>query len=212
MTDLAVAAVEPRVGPRRAVTTIATGLVFGAVVGVAARAWMRLVSSDPEFSWSGTVFIVGLFAFAGLVQGLAFAVRRRRWTWWHQLPARVVAAFGALLLGTGAGIVMLPAIVGGSLAVARTGWSRRARAVAACVAAVNALAMWWLLGSELTVGRKAAGWLTMLPLYAAIIGGVSRNLRPLAGGPRRSRRTLTIAAVVAGALGAGLLFLAMIGA
>jgi hypothetical protein len=211
VTDVAIAAVQPHLGRPRAAPTIVAGLVLGAVVGVTARAWMRLVSSDPELSWSGTILIVVVFALAGFGQGLALAVRQRRWTWWHQFPVRIVAGFGALLLGGGAGIVMLPAIVGGSLAVARHDWGRGARRVAGGVAVVNALAMWWLLGSELAILPRAVGWLAMLPLYAAIIGGVSLNLRPLAGGPRRSR-TLALGAAVAGVLASGVLVLSMVGA
>ncbi len=211
MTDVAIAAVRPHVGRRRAAPTIVAGLALGAVVGVAARAWMRLVSSDPEFSWSGTILIVVVFTLAGFGQGLALAVRRRRWTWWHQFPVRVVAGFSALLLGGGAGIVMLPAIVGGALAVARHNWGRPARGVAGGVAVVNTLAMWWALGSELAIAPRTVGWLAMLPLYAAIIGGVSLNLRPLAGGPRRSR-TFVLGAAVAGVLAIGVLILAMTGA
>ena len=49
----------------------------------------------------------------------------------------------------------------------------------------------------------------MLPLYAVIIGGVSLNLRPLAGGPvlRRRSTVVTAAAVVGG----GILALALVG-
>ena len=183
---------------RSALAALAAGLLLGATIGIAARAWMRLVSGDPEFTWSGTSFIVVAYTFAGLTQGLALAARRRGVRWWFQLPVRLVAAFGGLLLGFGAGIVMLPALVGGSLAVARTDWARPARVIAAGVAALNALGMWWLLADGLPVWRLTVGWLAMLPLYAAIIGGLALNLRPLAGGPRLGRRSL--AGVAAGAV------------
>jgi hypothetical protein len=189
---------------------IPAGLAFGALVGVASRAWMRLISSDPEFSWAGTLFIVAVFAFAGLTQGIALAVRTRGWRWWPQLPVRAVAAFAALLLGGGAGIVMLPAIVTGALATARTDWPRALRVVVAGIATVNALALLWLLGTEPLGWRCPVGWLTMLPLYAVIIGGVSLNLRPLAGGPVLRRRSTAVAA--AAVVGGGILALALVGA
>jgi hypothetical protein len=30
----------------------------GAALGVVARCWMRLITEDSEFTWSGTIFIV----------------------------------------------------------------------------------------------------------------------------------------------------------
>jgi hypothetical protein len=211
VADLAVA-VRPRV-VRRVVAwrAVPAGLGIGALAGVAARAWMRVVSSEPEFTWSGTSFVIGLFAFVGLLQGVAVAVRRRGWTWWHQQPVRVVAACGGVMLGTGAGIVMLPALIGGTLASARTDWPARARTIPAAIAAINALAMWWALGGSLPVWRAAAGWLAMLALYAVVIAGLARNLRPLAGGPHPSGRTSRIVLAVGGALVAGFVGLAVLG-
>ena len=171
---------------------------------------MRLVSTDPEFTWSGTLFIVGVFAFAGLMQGVALAVRGRGWRWWAQLPVRAVAAFSALLLGGGAGVVMLPSIVSGSLATARTDWPRALRIGLTAVAVVNTVALLWLFGDEPLGWRRPVGWLTMLPLYAVIIGGVSLNLRPLVGGPVLRRRSTVVATVAV--VGGGILALALSGA
>ena len=50
----------------------------------------------------------------------------------------------------------------------------------------------------------------MLPLYAVIIGGVSLNLRPLAGGPVLRRRSTVVAA--AAVVGGGIVALALVGA
>ena len=56
--------------PRHALLRAAlVGSGLGAAWGVAARAWMRLVSTSPEFSWSGTLMIVGLSAIFGLSSG-----------------------------------------------------------------------------------------------------------------------------------------------
>ncbi len=211
MTDLAVPATAPTTRRASAATAVVAGLLLGATTGVAARLWMRLISAEPEFSWSGTIFIVALFTLAGLLQGIALAVRRRGWRWWAQLPVRVVAGVGALLLGGGAGIVMLPAIVGGALATARTDWPRWGRAVAATVAGVNALAMLVVAGTGLPVWRLVVGWLAMLALYAVIIGGVSLNLRPLPGRRPWARRTTVVAVVAAATAGIGLVGMAIVG-
>jgi hypothetical protein len=211
VTDLAVPATAPTTRRASATTAVVAGLLLGATTGVAARLWMRLVSAEPEFSWSGTVFIVAVFTLAGLLQGIALAVRRRGWRWWVQLPVRVVAGFGALLLGGGAGIVMLPAIVGGALATARSDWPRWGRAVAGTVAGVNAVAMLVVTGTGLPVWRLVVGWLAMLALYAVIIGGVALNLRPLPGRRRWARRTTVVVAAAAAAAGVGFLGMAIVG-
>ena len=51
------------------------GLGWGAV----ARIFMRLISDDPEFTVSGTAFILVVFTLAGAFAGLAFAARRCGW-------------------------------------------------------------------------------------------------------------------------------------
>ena len=56
------------------------GLLAGAAVGILARTWMRLITTDePGFNWSGTLFIVGAFAVMGGVAGAVAGARRRGW-------------------------------------------------------------------------------------------------------------------------------------
>ena len=38
------------------------GALGGAAFGAAFRVWMRFVSDDPAFSWSGTLIIIGAFS------------------------------------------------------------------------------------------------------------------------------------------------------
>jgi hypothetical protein len=44
------------------VKVIAGYFLTGLAIGVIARFWMRWISTDSEFSWSGTILIVGAFA------------------------------------------------------------------------------------------------------------------------------------------------------
>ena len=99
---------------------VAVGLVYGAVL----RLWMRFVSTEPEFTWSGTGYIVGAFTVLGLMAGLVDLGHRRgrRRT---LLATRVVGSVLALGCFTAAGATMFPTIVPASLAVARTDWPRR---------------------------------------------------------------------------------------
>jgi hypothetical protein len=164
--------------PPASLRIVGAFLIGGLVWGVVARAWMRLVSGDPEFTWSGTSFIVVAFTIAGTAQGVAWAVRKRGWPRWAQAIVRALALVLALPLGAGAGIVMLPAIVTGSLAAGCTGWPRWLRLALATVAAVNTLAIFPLLHQDLSWARTIVGWLTMVPVYAVIVAAISLTLRP----------------------------------
>lgn len=87
------------------------GAVLGLAWGMSARIWMRAISNVPEFSWTGTLLILGLAAWLGLGSGLLAAARRGgRKPWWALLGAP------GLLLFAGPGMVMLPAALFGGLA------------------------------------------------------------------------------------------------
>ena len=103
------------------------GLLVGVGYAACLRAWMRLVSTDPEFSWSGTGYILGAFAVLGAMAGLVTAGRRLGWR--RRLNG---ARAAGTLLGLGcfvaAGALMLPTIVPAALGWARSDWPRPARA------------------------------------------------------------------------------------
>lgn len=83
------------------------GLGLGAAWGVLARVFMRLLATDPAFSWSGTLSIVGLAAVAGGLVGLVrAALASGRSGWWR------LAAAPGLVLFAGPGVVLLPGTVG----------------------------------------------------------------------------------------------------
>ncbi len=94
---------------RPIVAGAALGLLWGAVL----RAWMRFISSSPEFSWSGTAFILLAATIVGATLGLA---RKRRSSggvgWWR------TSIVSLLLLGA-AGAVMWPSVVFGGAAIGR---------------------------------------------------------------------------------------------
>lgn len=52
------------------------GVLGGAFLGSLARLWMRWISTDPEFSWSGTIFIIGAFTIFSTTQASVFVLRR----------------------------------------------------------------------------------------------------------------------------------------
>jgi hypothetical protein len=111
--------------------TVGAGLALGAGWGVLVRVYMRLVSTAPSFSWSGTLFIIGVAALAGAALGVVQAARvRRARRWWR------AAALGALPLFAGPGMLLLPALVVGGWA-----WSGRGPVLLRVVAVLPLLAV-----------------------------------------------------------------------
>ena len=83
------------------------GALLGAGWGAVARGFMRLLTTQPEFSWEGTLFIVGIFVVAGALVGLVHGARTGgRSPWWR------LAGLPALLVFFGQGLVLLPGAVG----------------------------------------------------------------------------------------------------
>ena len=212
ITDLAGAPLGSTArSPRRTASTLAAGLVGGCALGIAARAWMRLISDDPEFTWSGTLFIVGGFTIFGLAQSIVAIARRRQPRRWQLTIVRAVGAVAMLPLFVAAGGVMLPTVLGGGLARARTHWRPVTR-------------MLWLLlaaGPVLFVGldlvdsfgwslHTLAGFTAMLAVYAAIIWATRFTFAAQADGWRLSRRAkLLVPGFVA--LSVSVLFLVNVG-
>lgn len=97
------------------VRTAVAGLVLGVLWGVAARVWMRMITTSlPEFSWSGTLLIVSTPAVAGLAMGLVRAARLSGRTRWWRLLA--ILAFPVAIAPQGI-LVFLPAYLVGGLAL-----------------------------------------------------------------------------------------------
>lgn len=172
----------------------------GAGIGVAARWWMRLITDDPEFSWSGTIFIVLTFTIAGAGHGLAWAARRahvrRRWS----NAARAVAAVLTLPMFTGAGAIMLPTVLCASLARHRADWPKAVRVLVAVIAlpapiitvvdiARNGLAPGRLLGMAL-----------LMATYTAVVMSTGAIVAPIDDGWRMRRRIRILVVAATGML------------
>lgn len=196
MTDLADKLNIPtQDAPRKAVPPIlmlAAGLFGGLTLGIIARAWMRLISDDPQFTWGGTIFIVGGFTVFGLTQSLVAVARRRQRRRWTLTIVRVVGTIGMLPLFLGAGSLMLPTVVAGGLAKARVEWNAVARWIALVVAAVPVV----IVGSQL-VGKfgwslhAGAGFVGVIALYSTIVSATRFTFTAQADG-WHLRRWVTI--------------------
>ena len=151
------------------------GAFGGLVHGVAIRAWMRLISDDPEFSWNGTIFIVGAFTITFSLAGLVVGARRRGWRA-GALPLRVIAVVGSLSCFLGAGGLMLPTIVFGALAVARVEWRRSVRWVFGSLSALATVPVLTQLGDH-AAARTAFAGLVYLALVAVQIAVFAQPYR-----------------------------------
>ncbi len=103
------------------------GLLVGATIGVAYRAWMRLIATDPSFSWDGTIFIIMLGIIAGVGASLARTGRVRFRRRWARGVARTFGTIAVLALGMGQGMIALPVWLFGGLAWGRTDLNRWVR-------------------------------------------------------------------------------------
>lgn len=88
---------------------------IGFLLGLSSRVWMRLVSKVPEFSWSGTTFIVGAFTSFAFFQGLLLLARERKYKLRKIAIFRVFALISTAPLFVGAGASMAPFLIFGSV-------------------------------------------------------------------------------------------------
>ena len=184
---MAVAVME-RTGRVRVSLALGAGAGAGLLWGVAVRAWMRLISEDPEFSWSGTVFIVGAATIAGTGMALAPVARRNRWRF-----GKVASVIGGILivpLGAGAGSILLATVVPGGVAIARSrivlpvrlailvpvaliGGSGAGLPLAVAIPVVGVVAVLLVSGYR---ARMVVGLLAALPAALVVFGVLTSDL------------------------------------
>ena len=107
-----------------AAKTLALGFFGGITVGVVARAWMRWISTDPEFSWSGSIFIVMAFTIFFTVQSIVTVFRRQVRSRRGTTLVRVLGVLLSLPIFTAAGEVMLPTVAIASVVLWGEGLSK----------------------------------------------------------------------------------------
>lgn len=157
---------------------IVAGAALGLLWGVVLRAWMRFISSSPEFSWSGTVFILLAAVIVGATLGLA---RKRRNAggvgWWR------TSIISLMLLGAG-GAVMWPSVVFGAAAIGRPRnvWLRTILALAAVGAQVPVVQESILGGSTLSAVGSVLAVAWYIPMLAIEAWAFSVVFRPAIDG------------------------------
>ena len=89
------------------------GALTGLAWGLLARLFMRLLATTPEFTWDGTLAILGLSTLLGTGLGLVVGARQSgRSRWWRLAPVP------GLVLFMSPGMVMVPGGVLVALALA----------------------------------------------------------------------------------------------
>ena len=156
---------------------IISGAIGGLLWGISMRLWMRFVSTDPEFTWSGTGFILAAALLAGLGLGTAYALGRRGHRgWWRLFAAPLI------LLGAGAGSIMLPGTIIGGLAFGRRRWPRVVRVTLATVAIGGTLVLLWLTSEDgfgpIKTATAVASFAVLHTIEMAAAGIAFRSPRP----------------------------------
>ena len=172
------------------------GLAGGLAWGMIARLWMRFISTNAEFTWSGTLFIVIGFGIAGLAQSGAYLGRRANLARPALTAVRVVAVIALIPLGAAAGASMFPTIILATLALTQHTWPRWLRGILFAVALVPTVATVLSFFGDLSLMRAVVGVIWFLAIYAGIIWAARLSL-----GPQHDGWRVPMAARVLGVVG-----------
>lgn len=186
---------------------IISGAVLGLAWGVTMRAWMRFISTSPEFSWTGTLFILGVSVTCGTVLGLAWHRRSVGGAGWWRF------SFGTLILLGAGGAVMWPAVALGALAMGRPRptWLRvllGAGALATQIPVIGGIAENWRFG----LGDIVLASVWYAPMLAFEMWAFSVAFRPsIDGSPPATRVRYALMASAVPVIGLILLSTGLVG-
>ncbi len=179
MTDVVAPATPVTSRRTPAIAVLARGLFGGFALGVAARAWMRLISDDPEFTWGGTLFIVLGVTFFATMQSVVAVVRIRARRRWVRGVVRGLGIAAMLPLFMAAGGIMFPTVIGGGLAHARTGWNRWVRALLLVIALAPVVLVTTMIQGDFGwTLHTLAGVLSMIGVYSVIVWATQFSFAP----------------------------------
>jgi len=114
---------------KRKIRILLVALTKGFVLGVVARAWMRWISTDPEFTWSGSIFIVISFMIFMVNQSLVRLLRQRFKGRRSVLLIRISGVIFSLPIFNAGGALMFPSVALASVAKWNTALGKRTRRV-----------------------------------------------------------------------------------
>jgi membrane protein YdbS with pleckstrin-like domain len=164
---------------KRKVGIILTALIKGLVLGVVARAWMRWISTDPEFSWSGSIFIVLAFMIFMVNHSIVRLLRQRFKGRRSVFFIRTSGVIFSLPIFTAAGGIMFPAVALASVATWNTALGKRTRGVLFLLALIIPIRISMDIISDFgwsfaTIGRI----LLFVSIYTVVIFSTKPTLSP----------------------------------
>ncbi|TRZ81093.1 MAG: hypothetical protein D4R92_02695 [Actinobacteria bacterium] len=144
------------------------------MLAVIARLWMRWISTDPEFSWAGTIgIVVGFSVFFTAHATVLFGIRKA----WSRLWL-TVTRIGAVIFSFGifgaAGATMLPTVVTTSLATRRTDWPRPVRLLLFMLGLIIPIKIARDIGSDFGWGITTAGRIILFVLIYCVVVAAAR--------------------------------------
>ena len=157
--------------------------VFGGLaLGIVARLWMRWISTDPEFTWGGTLGIVISFTIFTTTQATIYVLRRRAISRGLTAVIRGVGTFFTLPLFTAAGVVMFPTVLLASIAIWRNKIDKKVRIVLLIISFIIPVIQIKEIGSDfgwnfITLGRC----LLFILIYSVVLLLLRPTLTPYVG-------------------------------
>ena len=176
---------------------VLTGLGLGTV----ARLWMRSISTNPEFTWGGTIGIVAVFTIFTSTQATIYVLRRRVVSRPLTSVIRCVGTFFTLPLFTAAGAVMFPTVLLASIAIWRKKIDKKVRFVLLITSFVIPIIQIKDFGSDfgwnfITLGRS----LLFILIYCLVILMLKPSITPYEGSDSKvlvtNRLKLTLIAIL----------------
>ena len=158
---------------------ILTGAMGGALLGVVARLWMRWISTDPEFTWSGTIFIVIGFAIFAANQATVFVLRKKTKSRRLTSIIRGAGVLFSLPIFAAAGAIMFPTVALASIAVWQKTMDKKVRLALLAISLIIPIMQIWGFISDfgfnfVTLGRA----LLFVAIYSVAIYIVKPTISP----------------------------------
>lgn len=179
-------AVYPGTGVRHWSERIQTSLVIpfgvlgGLLLGVIARAWMRWISTDPEFTMGGTIGIIVGFVLFFTAHATVLFGKRKDWSRAWLTVTRVGAIIFSLGIFVAAGAMMFPTVLAVTLATGRTDWPRQLRRVIFVLGLIIPGFVAKGIGSDFGWGLTTVGRILLFMLvYSVVIAAARVTAMPL---------------------------------
>lgn len=165
---------------------VLAGALAGFTWGVLIRLWMRLISTNPEFTWGGTLYILGAATILGVGVAGAAAGRRspRRWA---RRVTRVLGGISLIFLSVAAGVILVASVLPATLALAERRWWMIVRVALFGLSLLPLRALIGELQQEFTTPKVLVATVLYLALASVLIvawGSVVRS-RPSRRAVRR---------------------------